>query len=278
MFTVVTDSTAYFTRAEAQALGIRVVPMSYSVSGQMFLEDYIGENGDYIRLIETSGYSTHTSQAGVGAFLSVFSELRRRGENIFCLTISSRLSGTFASAMSAARELDAAGTSIMVADSLSTGGGLRMLVERASAMSKEGFSLERTADEIERLRDKVGIAFSVENMTPLRKSGRLGLVGQSVSTILNVRPILLCQKGTIVSGGVVRGTRAQIEALVNAVPSNSESVILHYIRETQSVDALHKATEALADRGMAVETCPIGPVLGIHLGMDVLGLAWMTKA
>ena len=80
---------------------------------------------------------------------------------------------------------------------LTTAGGLLLMVRAARRLIDVGFSLEETARKIEAMRDAVNIRFSVGDMTPLRRSGRLGPVRQSVGTILNIRPILTCRKGSV---------------------------------------------------------------------------------
>lgn len=64
------------------------------------------------------------------------------------------------------------------------------------------------------MRHRVQITFSVDDMEPLRRSGRLGSVKLSVSTILNIRPMLRCENGSIQSYAVVRGQNEQLRALI----------------------------------------------------------------
>ncbi len=269
MFAVVTDSSAYFTRKEAERVGVRVLPMLYSVGGQPFFEGYADENGRYVELL-VRGKNPHTSQVPASSYMSAFNELLRHGGSVLCVTISSRLSGAYSGAMSAAREFPTG--RIMVVDSLSTAGGLKFLVEKACELSRMGCTLTETADVLERMRDDIGIVLSVDDMEALRRSGRLGFVRQSVGTILNVRPILYCRNGTVVSGGVARGASAQIAELARSVPIEASRVEVHYIANRTEALALQRA---LAQR-LEVEPSlgEIGPVLGIHLGLSAIGASW----
>lgn len=269
MFTVVTDSSVYFTRREAEALGVRVLPLLYSVSGQSFGEGYVDENGHFIELV-AQGKDMHTAQVSGSTFLSTFSELRRKGRDILCLTMSSRLSGVYSGAMITARDLDP--EHIMVVDSLSISGGFKFLAEKACEMARQNYSLQRAADELEKLRDKIGIVFSVDDMDALRKSGRLGFVRQSVGTMLNLRPILFCRHGTVVSGGVARGTHTQLRELARAVPEAAKRIEVLYIQNRQSAEMLR---DALLKRfSLPIHISGVGPVLAIHLGLSAIGIAW----
>lgn len=270
MFTVVTDSSVYMTRREAERLGVRVLPLLYSVDGKPYAEGFSNENGRYRELI-AQGRDMHTAQVSPSSFLGAFNEILRRGNEVLCLTMSSRLSGVFRSALMAAKELDA--MRIMVVDSLSTAGGLAFLVRKACTLSRENNSLNQAADELEKLREQVGIVFSVDNMEALRKSGRLGFVRQSIGTVLNLRPILFCKHGTVVSGGVVRGAHAQLAELVRSIPQEAKHIIVHYITN-------QSAAQTLCEMVRKKFSCPVsisevGPVLAIHLGLGAIGVAWV---
>lgn len=204
MIAIVTDSTAYITREDARALGVVVVPMTYSIGGhQLYTESYIGENGMFESLLKKNPPGQRTSQATMSAFMSTFEELRSAGHQVLCLTISSRLSGTYSNAAIAARELG--GADISVVDSRTTAGGLFLMARAARRMIDEGMTLDQVTQRLKALRDKVKVIFSVEDMGPLRRSGRLGVVRLSVSTILNIKPILKCADGSVVSCGIARG-------------------------------------------------------------------------
>jgi len=274
MIAIVTDSSAHLFREEAEALGITVVPMNYSLEGkQPFLESYMDENGDYERLVESNIEHLRTSQAGLAAFAGVFAELIESGADILCLTISSRLSGTFGNASMAAREFPAG--RIRVVDSLTTSGGLYQMLLEGRRLLNEGKSLEETADRLNALRARVRITFTVDDITPLRKSGRLGGVRLSISTILNIRPVLRCIDGSIVATGVVRGRGEQLKTLVDSLPKTPCDCLVEGFLAKEQMAALKARVEA---RGHRAQVRPIGPVLGIHLGRGCLGVSWIDRA
>jgi DegV family protein with EDD domain len=272
MIAIVTDSSAYLTKREAIELGVKVVPITYYASERMYLETYADLNGDFVNLLNKG--KCQTSQPGIGVFLSTFEELLRLGCDILCITISSRLSGTYSSASIAVKELGS--DRIRVVDSLTTGGGLYFLVREAKRMADKKIPIEEIASALEKLREKIAIAFSVDDMTPLRKSGRLGIVRQSVGTILNRKPLLLCEGGSIVADGVARGRQDQMHKLVDKIPYQTRCAIVHYIGGIETAKRI--ADEIRRMRlSESVELRPLGPVLGIHLGTGVIGIAWMEK-
>lgn len=274
MIAIVTDSTAYLTKKEAKALGVRMVPMTYTVSGLPFNESFVDQNGNYERMIFRNLQRCTTAQAPISAFMSVFEELLRHNYEVFCIVMSSRLSGTYSSASIAAKEVDK--DKIIVVDSLTTAGGLAMLVKKARKLADEGCSLQEITRVIEESRSKIGIAFSVDDMDALRRSGRLGIVRQSVGTILNIRPILLCEDGAVISHGVARGRSEQVRELIARIPHNVKRVIVHHLGEKVNIDGLIAAVKKRFP-SIKINQCKLGPVLGIHLGPGVIGVSWMTE-
>ena len=272
MIVLVTDSSALLTREEAREWGVRVVPLSYAVAGRPFLETYSGENGDFLTLL-SKGQPAHTSQPAPGVYLSVFDEITRQGGEVLCLTISSRLSGAYGSAMAAARELS--DRNITVFDSRTAGGGLFLMVQQAAMMVKEGLSVSEIVEKLYELRDKIFIAFSVSDLTPLHQGGRVGRIRQSINTILNNRPLFLCRDGAIVSDGIARGKTAQQDYLFYRVPSGARQIIVHHAGK-ESNTALELAARLRAAHPKAkVSVRLLGPVLTIHLGLSALCVVWL---
>jgi len=271
MITIVTDSSSYFKKSEAQELGIKLVPINYSVDGQNFSESYCDQNGDFEKLLKGNGVFT-TSHPNIAAYLSAFEEEFHKGNEILCITISSRLSGAFGTAHMAAKQTENA--KIAVFDSRLTGGGLYLLVKEAKKLIDGGAKPDEILDKLPAIRDKITIAFSVSDMTPLRNSGRMGFVRMSVSTFLNIKPILLCKDGAIISDTVVHGNTALIKKLSERITENTQEVVINYIGDTQMATNLyHVIKEMVPETRITLQK--IGPALGIHLGLKAIAVSFI---
>ena len=272
MIYIVTDSTVYISRAEAEAMRVTVVPMTYNVDGRgtSFHETYIDENGAYEEIITQNMERMRTSQASYASFLSIFSDLLTDGHEILCLTLSSRMSGTYGNALMAAKSLNT--NHIAVVDSLTTAAGLYLLVRRARALADAGRSLHETAAEVKALRANCRTFFSVDDMTPLRMSGRLSGVKLSVSTILNIKPVLRLADGSVAACGVARGSHEQTHMLVKAIGGYRGELTVQYF--TPDTQAKASAARLSAD-GFDISMRKIGPVLAVHLGRGCVGVSWI---
>ena len=271
MIAIVTDSTAYLTHDEAVELGVVVVPMSYSLDGVSSLNEGCIENDDAAeRQVAEHMNSVHTSQATLAGFVNTFTMLKRAGYETLCLTISSRLSGTYANAVLAAKELG--GQHIEVVDSLTTCAGLYLLVREARARIRAGDRLSSVAKHLNKIKNRVRMFFSVDDMTPLRRSGRLGNVKMSISTVLNIRPLLELKDGSIVSAGIARGKLDQARKLCGFCEKATGTLIVNGFLADE---AAAKLTAQLAREDRSIERRRVGPVLGAHLGAGCVGVAWI---
>lgn len=269
MIYLVTDSTAYLSRQETRDLSVLVVPMHFIKDGtetfqEGFAEDYAPNPTE-----DLSNYST--AQAPTHAFQSLFFKLRRQGHQALCLTISSRLSGTFANALLAAQDYP---EDVLVVDSRNTAGGLFLLLREARRMLDDGMSLQESFEALLKLRNRIRTVFTLQDMDPIRRSGRLGLMRSSVSTLLNLRPLLTLQDGSVVSHSLARGKQDQIRQMVLGLSGKPKEVIVQYCGDEDAAGIL---TERMQEKGIMVLRRRIGQVLAIHLGLPVLSTAWIDE-
>ncbi|MCL1851711.1 MAG: DegV family protein [Peptococcaceae bacterium] len=269
MITIVTDSSSYFKKSEAQALGIRVIPINYNVDGQSFSESFSDQNGDFENLLKGTGaYST--AHPNLSAFLSCFEEELQRNNEVLCITISSRLSGAYGIAHMAAKQTES--TNIAVFDSQYVAGGLYLLIKEAKKLIDQGLRLHDIMNTLPSIRDKITIAFSVDDMTPLRKSGRIGFVRMSVGTFLNNKPILLCKDGAVISDSVAHGNTEIIKNFMTKISEDTQDVVISYIGDNRlATNLYHIINDAFSHITITLQK--IGPVLGIHLGLKVIAIS-----
>lgn len=274
MIVLVTDSTAYFAQNEAKALGVVQVPMTYTYEGRtLYTEGYIDED-EPTMLPTVAGSVTHysTAQASLAEFLSTLEDILAEGNQAIVITISSRLSGTYANARKAAQELGP--DKIAVVDSKTTAGAMYLLLAKAREWIDAGLQLTDVVAKVKEAREKTRTFFSVEDMEPLRRSGRLGFVRLSVSTILNIRPILKLTSGGVNAYGMARGRQEQLRLLEEAVDKFKGPVVVQHCRADGMASQL---TQRLREKGIPVMERLLGPVLAIHLGSGCLSVAWIEQ-
>lgn len=271
MIAIVTDSTACITHAEATEMGVVVVPMSYTLGGgQSFSEGCMEDDDTAERQVAENIDNVRTSQASFNSFFNTFGWLRRADYEVLCLTISSKLSGTYANAAQAARRMQ--GHHIQVVDSLNSCSGLYLLIREASRLIGEGNGLATTAKQIARTRSRVRTCFSVDDLAPLKRSGRLSAVRNAASGVLGIRPILELRDGMVMQTGISRGKLDQVNKLAAFAKGAQGRIAVESFLDD---DAAARLSIKLAREDREIERRRVGPVLGAHLGRGCVGVSYI---
>ena len=269
MITIVTDSSAYLKKDEAKSLGVCVIPIQYMANGKSHQESFSDQNEDMEQLLKNNENNT-TAHPNMTAFLGCFEEELEKNRAVLCMTMSSRLSGTYSSAYMAAKQIGS--EKIMVFDSQLIAGGLYLLINEARKLMNGGASLLEVFQQLPAIRERISIRFSVDDMVPLRKSGRIGFVRMSVGTILNRKPILICKDGAVVSDGVAQGETEIMKRLLAKIQHNTQEAVISYVGENHMATNLyHVIKKTMPHTNVTLQK--IGPVLGIHLGLKVIAVS-----
>jgi DegV family protein with EDD domain len=276
MIKIVTDSTAYLPETMVRKHDIRVVPLYVHFGNDAFREGVELSNDEfYARLKESPALPT-TSQPSAGEFHAVFQKLVEAGHEIITLTISSKLSGTWNSAMAAKEMLPDA--PITVIDSLSTSVGLHLMIEAALKAIASGATRQGIEDQIEEIKEKLRLLFVVDTLEYLAKGGRIGNAKAFMGTLLKVKPILVLQDGAIEPLEQVRSKRKACSRMLDLVEeylgdqASQGKIALTHALVREEAQAL--AQEIQSRFGCAEPlVADLGPAIGTHTGPGVIGVA-----
>jgi DegV family protein with EDD domain len=276
MIKIVTDSTAGLPEAMIREHDIRIVPLYVHFGEEAFKEGVdISNEQFYARLCNTAQLPT-TSQPSVGEFYEVFKDLTEAGHEVFALTISSKLSGTWNSAMAAQEMLP--GAPITVVDSLITSVGMHLLIEAIIQDIAAGAARQQIAVHIEQLRHQLYMLFVVDTLEYLAKGGRIGNAKAFLGTVLKIKPILFLQDGVIEPLEQVRSKRKALTRMLELIEERvkgQEPQAKVAIAHGMSLDVAQMVkNEIVAQLGCAEPpVAEVGPVLGTHTGPGVIGVA-----
>lgn len=270
MVHLVTDSTVYITAKEAAALKATVVSIQYILGTDEFFEGLTDTFDAFEERLEKKETGS-SSQPSAEDFARVFAGVPAEDE-VLCVVLSSRLSGTFNSASLAATDFP----NVTVMDTRNTAGSLYYLLEAAHKMAEEGMGAKEIALRLETLKPQVGVAFTVDTLDALHRGGRIGLVRMKMGTLLSLRPILGLQDGIVGSIAMARGKQDKLRRLAQCPPENTVALTVHYLGARGEEQEL---AMRLAERfpEVPLRFSRLGPVLGIHLGLGAVGVAWRTE-
>jgi DegV family protein with EDD domain len=192
------------------------------------------------------------------------------------LTISSKLSGTWNSAMGALEMLP--GAPISVVDSLCTSLALRLLVEAAIHDVACGATRQQVAAHLEQLKGQLHIMFVVDTLEYLAKGGRIGNAKAFMGTLIKIKPLLILENGVIEPCEQVRSKGKALARMLELIEQKlaGQGAQAHVaIAHGMALDeAMAFKQEVVARLGCAEPSMSeVSAAIGAHTGPGVVALA-----
>ena len=212
MIRIVTDSTSDILPAEAQRLGVDVVPLTVRFGDEQFRDGVDLDPDAFYKRLQTTTVQPSTSQPTPDQFAEVYRRHVAAGDSVVSIHISAKLSGTLQSATLAATEFPAG--AVHVVDSTTVSAGMHFLVRAALGDAAAGSTVEEVAEGVVGRRDRVGVYVLLDTLTYLHRGGRIGRAQSFVGGILNVKPLLCVRDGEVHPEARVRSRRQGIAKLV----------------------------------------------------------------
>jgi DegV family protein with EDD domain len=232
----------------------------------------------YARLESAKSLPT-TSQPSPDDFRKVFDRLVPEYDSILVILISSGVSGTVASALSAAAEFSA--LPVEVIDTRLAAGSQALVVLAAARALEQGASLEEAAEVARRAIENMHIFFIVDTLEYLHKGGRIGGASRYMGTLLDIKPVLfLNPEGKIDALEKVRTRRKALDRLVELIVDNAGSKPAHLcVFHAAALEAAQEVMERASIQMNCRESLllDLGPAIGTHVGPGTIGMAVYTE-
>ena len=275
---IVVDSTADFPEAPQRFANWRVVPL-YVLFGDESYRDYeeLSPAEFYARL-RTAPELPTTSQPTPGDFLAAYEQLSSY-DRIYSLHLSSALSGTYQSAVTAAAEVD---DKVRVVDSEAASAAVAMLGLAIQRRLDRGTTDEEIDELIRRYKRDAGLIFTVDTLEYLRRGGRIGRASAWAGQLLHVKPILTIER-EVVPLKRVRGNQKAMQEFVNAFTSTTKDtptlkVGIAHADAPERAEQLRKMVRAERNQAEVEIVTTLGAVLGTHAGPGTVGFFWFDDA
>jgi DegV family protein with EDD domain len=259
---------------------VHVVPLTVHFGEEELVDGVtIDKKTFYERLVE-SDVLPSTSQATPEAFMREFEKAKQAGEQAVVITVASKLSGTYQSAVLAAREYE----HIHIVDSSTVAIGSSILVELACKLLDEGMNAKEIAQNLEEEKKKIVIVALVDTLEYLKKGGRISKTVAMVGGVLNIKPVLSIIDGEINILGKARGSKMGNNLLIQEIEKAggvdfakpvllgyaglSDTLLLKYIEDSKHI------WEGNLDE---VRYTVVGSVVGTHVGPGAVAVAFFKK-
>ena len=269
---IVTDSTADLPPQVAEELGITVVPVYIRFGAKVYRDGVDISHDELYQKLVTNSIHPATSQPPPGDFANAYRKLAKETDDILSIHVTSKLSGTYASALQG-RELAATGSRIEVVDSLTVSMGLGLIAMAAARLAAAGESLQTVMAEIRQAIPQIRLLALFDTLKYLHRGGRIGMAKSLLGSVLNVKPLLTMQDGEFVPVSQARTRRKGIERLFHFVRNALNIQELAIVHSTTPDDAgsLRECISSIFDKGR-LHLTRLGPALGVHGGPGTMGV------
>jgi DAK2 domain fusion protein YloV len=270
---ILCDSTCDLSLETRREYGIETAPLSILFGDDVYRDQVDMSTTQFYERLQSDPHHPSTSQPPPREFVQALERIRPDRQAII-ITLSRTFSGTYRSALSAAKLVDH--PRVEVFDSATACMGLGMLVVCAARLAQRGASVEEILHWLEVWRDRGGLFFTVATLDYLKKGGRIGTAAHLVGSFLRMRPILSLREGQVRAVAKARGDDDAYEKLLEsfaAVVPKEQRVRLALLDSTSS-DRLDPAEARVRERNVVVESFrgQISGVVGTHVGPGAWGL------
>lgn len=275
---IIVDSTADLTPEVAVRVGI--VPLTIHFGEKEYISGVdIDAKLFYEKLVESDVLPT-TSQPTPYVFTQAFREAVKAGDTVVCITVSSKLSGTYQSAVIAAADFPG---KVFVVDSLTVAIGSGILTEYALRLADRGLGAEEIAWKLLQKRERIHVLALVDTLEYLKKGGRISPTVAFAGGLLNIKPVITVSEGEVKLLGKARGSKQGNNLLVQEISKAGgvdfgKPLMLGYTGLSDAMLQKYILDSAALWEGK-VEKLPVsivGSVVGTHVGPGAVAVAFFA--
>ena len=278
---LVVDSASDIDLKEAEALGVHMIPMSIQFGDKTYADGIdLSGTAFFEKLIESSELPT-TSQITMFQFEECFTELTADGSEVVVITLSSKLSGTYAGAVSAARSFPG---KVFVVDSLNVSIGERILIQYAVRLLKEGLTAKELEERLLEARKRIKLMALLGTLEYLQKGGRISAAVAMSGAVLHIKPVISIEDGEVKMIGKAMGSKKGNNLLMQLISKSGgidfempyataysgleDSLLKKYLRDSAFLWE--------GEIGEIPSYC-IGSTIGTHVGPGAIAVAFFAK-
>ena len=267
---IIVDSASDITQEQAKELGITVIPLTVTFGEESYKDGVtLDHSGFYDKLIETDVLPV-TSQVTPYEYEEYFKKAVDAGDEVLCITLSSKLSGTCQSANIAAQEFDG---KVIIVDSENVTVGEHILTEVAVKLRDEGKNAAEIAEVLNVEKKKIRLIALLDTLEYLKKGGRINSAVAVAGTLLSIKPVIAVSDGEVVFNGMARGSKNSNNKLIEYIKKEgginfTKPFYLAYTGHSRAMldKYIEDSRDLYADYREELRASTVGCSIGTHIG------------
>ena len=275
---IIVDSTVDLLEEDKNR--VVTVPLTVRFGNEEYIDGVTITHREFYEKLVSSDVLPTTSQATPDAFDKVFRQVTESGDSAVVLTLASKLSGTYQSAMIAAEEYE----DVYVVDTASVAIGSGILTQLALQLRDQGMSAAELAATLEKQKQNVCVLALVDTLEYLKKGGRLSAAAAFAGKLMNIKPVIAIVDGEIRVVGKARGAKQGSAMLASQIESFggadfAKPVLLGYTGLTDAAIGQYRDEGAAlwAENAGELPYTMVDSVIGTHAGPGVVAIAFFRN-
>ena len=285
MYQLFCDSNCELWHTTVKELGLNVIRMPYILDGEEIFYD-MGENTDFKAFFDKmrAGSTPKTAALNEYAYTEYFEPILARGEDIYYITFSHQMSGTFNAMKNVIAKLKEKypDREIRFKDSKLISLGSGFVAYYGALKYKNGATMDELDAYLDDLIKHTATYFVVDDLTYLYRGGRVSGVSRVFGNLLGIKPVLYFnEEGKILNINKVKGFKKALSTLLGYIKAKGSELdqykmfVLHADCENVANAFVDSIKAQFGDLDVVVQ--PVGPVIGAHCGPGTIGLIFHAK-
>lgn len=216
MLKIVTDGAADLPLVWQKEYEIDIVPINIQFGDKAYLQGVDLDNEGFYKLVDETKRVPKTSQPSPHQFSEVYRKIAQKGDTILSIHVTSKLSGTYTSAVAAGRELMNM-FRVIPFDSGTGSAALGMMCRSARQLERVGKNVDEIVKHLEVMREKGRLVLALDTLEYARLSGRIGTLQAALASVLKIKPIAVLKDGVLNMTEKIRTRKASLDRLLEIV-------------------------------------------------------------
>jgi DegV family protein with EDD domain len=253
---------------------VEVIPINIQFGNKTYLQGSELNNNDFYTLAEKTGILPKTSQPTPQQFVDFYSRIAQAGDTIISLHVTSKLSGTFNSAVLAAKELGNK-FNIIPLDSGSGSAAMGYMCKEIRQLERAGMTLQGILARMDQIRQNVNVVLTLDSLEYAVKSGRVKALSAILASFIKIKPIVVLKDGMLDVRERVRTRQRSINRVLEIVQQRVDGQLVNVaVVHSQSIETakelLKKVKETLNINEAFISDLSIG--VAANLGPGTIGI------
>ena len=277
MIRILVDTSSDYTVEEVRAKGMELAPLHITIGEADYRDGYDLSKDKFYELLTEGEELPKTSQPTPQDFVDIFEDVEEKGDELICILLSSRLSGTFQSATLAKNIVDY--DHIHLVDSLGATHMIRLMADHAQELISEGKNAEEIVAALEEMKSKIKVLAVVDTLEYLCKGGRVSKATAAIGEMAKVKPMITVAEGEVAVIGKSLGKNKAISSLLKAFEEcEVDEKFPIYSVSTLGTENCEAFEKRFTDAGYSFkERIQICATIGTHVGPGVFGIIFVQK-